>query len=390
MQREIKTGLLMITALGVLAASAFLVGEKNHLLQRKNRYFVQFQTVSGLAKGSPVELSGVNVGTVDDVVLPEGVDDEFLTVWISLERRYEDRIRADSVARIKTIGLLGDKYIEVTSGSQESAVVLSGGQIQTAPATDVDKLIASGEDAVENFVAISVSLRGILGRMEAGEGILGQLTTDNEAGERAKEGFLAIVDSLENIVRKIENGEGTLASLINDGSLASRLHGVVDHIEGILATVDTGEGILPTLLNDSGTRDRLVETLQSLSDTAGEVASVSAQFSEGEGLLHKLLGDEEYGRKITTDLNDLVENLKRLSEKLDGGNGTLGQFLENPEAYEALNDVLVGINESKTLRWLIRNRQKKGIKKRYRAEQSALDAQDESDTSNSSTGSTTN
>jgi phospholipid/cholesterol/gamma-HCH transport system substrate-binding protein len=390
MQREIKTGLLMITALGVLAASAFLVGEKNHLLQRKNQYFVQFQTVSGLAKGSPVELSGVNVGTVDDVVLPEGVDDEFLTIWISLERRYEDRIRADSVARIKTIGLLGDKYIEVTSGSRESAVVLSGGQIQTAPATDVDKLIASGEDAVENFVAISVSLRGILGRMEAGEGILGQLTTDNEAGERAKEGFLAIVDSLENIVWKIENGEGTLASLINDGSLANRLHGVVDHIEGILATVDTGEGILPTLLNDSGTRDRLVETLQSLSDTAGEVASVSAQFSEGEGLLHKLLGDEEYGRKISTDLNDLVENLKRLSEKLDGGNGTLGQFLENPEAYEALNDVLVGINESKTLRWLIRNRQKKGIKKRYRAEQSALDAQDESDTSNSSTGSTTN
>ena len=377
MQREIKIGLLTITALGVLAASAFLVGEKNHLFQRMNRYSVQFQTVAGLAKGSPVQLSGVNVGTVDGVVLPEGVDDEFLTVWISLERRYGDRIRADSVARIKTLGLLGDKYIDVTSGSREAVVILSGGQIAAAPATDVDKLIASGEDAVENVVAISVSLRSILGRMEAGEGILGQLTTDNEAGKRAKEGFLAIVASLENIVRKIENGEGTLASLINDGSLANRLHGVVDHIEGILATVDTGEGVLPTLLNDAATRDRLVQTLQRLSDTADEVASFSAQFNEGEGLLHRLLGDEEYGREVSSDLRDLVENLKRLSEKLEGGDGTLGQLLTNPEAYESLNDVLVGINESKMLRWLIRNRQKKGIKKRYRAEQSALEAQSE-------------
>lgn len=381
MQREIKTGLLMITALAVLAASAFLVGEKNHLFQRKNRYSVQFQTVSGLAKGSPVQLSGVNVGSVDSVVLPEGVDDELLTVWISLERRYGDRIRADSVARIKTLGLLGDKYIEVTSGSRDAAVVQSGGQISTAPATDVDKLIASGEDAVENFVAISVSLRSILGRMEAGEGILGQLTTDNEAGERAKEGFLAIVASLENIVRKIESGEGTLASLINDGSLANRLHGVVDHIQGILATVDTGEGVLPTLLNDAATRDRLVQTMQSLNETADEVASLSARLGAGEGLLHKFLADAEYGRKVSTDLRDLVENLKRLSEKLEGGNGTLSQLLENPETYEALNDVLVGINESKMLRWLIRNRQKKGIKKRYRAEQSALEAQDESNPS---------
>jgi phospholipid/cholesterol/gamma-HCH transport system substrate-binding protein len=378
MQREVKIGLLTITALGVLAMSAFLVGEKNHLFQRKNRYSVQFQTVSGLAKGSPVQLSGVNVGTVDGVVLPEGVDDEHLTVWISVERRYGDRIRADSRARIKTLGLLGDKYIEVTSGSRDAVVIPSGGQIPAAPATDVDKLIASGEDAVENFVAISVSLRSILGRMEAGEGILGQLTTDNEAGERAKEGFLAIVASLENIVRKIENGEGTLASLINDGSLADRLHGVVDHIEGILATVDTGEGVLPTLLNDAATRDQLLQTLQSLSETATEIASLSAQFNEGEGLLHKLLSDEDYGREVSNDLRELVDNLKRLSKKLEGGDGTLGQLLENPEAYEALNDILVGINESKMLRWLIRNRQKKGIKKRYRAEQTILETRDES------------
>ena len=73
MSREIKVGMLVLAALVVLMGGTFLIGEKSNLFTRKNRYFVRFDTVSGLATGSPVQLNGVNVGEVTEIVLPRDV-----------------------------------------------------------------------------------------------------------------------------------------------------------------------------------------------------------------------------------------------------------------------------------------------------------------------------
>ncbi len=133
MSREIKVGVLVLAALVILMVGTFLIGEKSNLFVRKNRYFVRFESVSGLGTGSPVQLNGVNVGDVTEIVLPRDVTKTLLTVWVSVDRNYQGRIRRDSVAAIKTLGLLGDKYIEITSGSAASEVVPSGGQIFAAP-----------------------------------------------------------------------------------------------------------------------------------------------------------------------------------------------------------------------------------------------------------------
>ena len=50
---------------------------------------------------------------------------------------------------------------------------------------------------------------------------------------------------------------------------------------------------------------------------------------------------------------------------MNSGQGTAGKLISDPSVYESINDILIGINESKMLRWLIRNRQQKGIEKRY-------------------------
>ncbi len=368
MQREIKVGLLLLAALLVSGVGIFLVGEKSQFFALKNRYFIRFETVSGLSEGNPVQLNGVNVGRVESIVLPEKVDDKLLTVWIIIDRRYADRVRKDSVGRIKTLGLLGDKYIEIASGSPQTVPILSGGEIPAAPATDVDKLIASGGDVVENVVAISYSLRNILARMEAGEGILGELTTDSEAGRRAKEALLTTVDTVRDIARKIEQGEGSLARLINDDSLIEQLASTLERADTALEKLESGEGALPILLNDPQTRERIETTLENLAALTENLSAMAEEFRRGEGLAARLISDQGLGRQVSQDLQKLMENLRLLSEKLEQGEGTLGQLINDPQAYEALNDVLVGVNESRLLRWLVRNRQKAGIEKRYNEE----------------------
>src|SRR6185295_15139714 len=155
--REVKVGLVILGAVVVLAIGIFLIGEKNNLFSRKNKYYILFSSANGVKQGSPVQLDGVDVGTVKKVVLPPDPRLSQIQVWIDVDREYVERIRggpqlpagsggakAPSQARIKTLGLLGDKYIDLSSGAPEYPVIPSGGQIPAAQPTNVDALLASG------------------------------------------------------------------------------------------------------------------------------------------------------------------------------------------------------------------------------------------------------
>jgi phospholipid/cholesterol/gamma-HCH transport system substrate-binding protein len=363
--RELKVGLLVLSAVAVFALGVFLIGEKNNLFSRKNRYYVLFQTVSGVRAGNPVQLNGVDVGAVEEVVLPEDPAKRFIRVWISVDRRYSDRVREDTLARIKTLGLLGDKYVEITSGTEAFPAVPDGGEIRAAPATNVDALLASGEDVMANVVEISHSLSAILGRMERGEGLLGELTADSPEGRRLRESMLGTFETVERIAEKIESGNGLLPRLLNDHALADQVGSAVDRLEGLVVKVESGPGLLPGLINDPATKAEFDATLTTVRGVADDLEAFSAQLNSGEGLLPRLVNDEAYGREVADDLRGLARSLSEVADKLNRGDGAGAKLLNDPQIYDAVNDILVGVDESPLLRWLIRSRQKKGIKKRY-------------------------
>ena len=155
MKREAKVGLLVICAFVVLGISVFLVSERRNLFALKNTYSIELQTVSGLAQGSPVHLDGVGVGSIQRIVLPEAVERKLLTVWVTADRRYAQRIREDSLAMIKTLGLLGDKYIDISSGTITSPVIPAGGTIPAAPPVDRHRRRCHGQRRVHLLFAAS-------------------------------------------------------------------------------------------------------------------------------------------------------------------------------------------------------------------------------------------
>src|SRR6185295_6058939 len=146
--RELRVGLLVVSALVVLGLGAFFIGKDDRLFGRKAHYSVRFEGVSGLTIGNPVQLNGVRVGRVSDIELPEDAGEHQILVWVAIDRRYVKRVRADSTAKIRTLGLLGDKYVEINSGSPDFPEIPPQGEIPAAPSTSVDQLISSGEDVV--------------------------------------------------------------------------------------------------------------------------------------------------------------------------------------------------------------------------------------------------
>ena len=367
-RRELKVGLLVVAALVVAALAVFFIGKDDRLFGRKARYFVRFESVSGLAEGSPVQLDGVVVGNVRDVNLPTDIKQHEITVWLAIDRRYAGRIRNDSTAKIKTLGLLGDRFIALSSGSPEFPAIAPGGEIPTAAQTNVDQLISSGEDVMQNVVQISHSLSSILDRMDKGQGVLGKLTTDSPEGQQLGKSFQETADSVKAIAEKIETGKGPLGRLIEDKELGNQFAQAVARLNGTLGKLESGSGALPALLNDPATKEKLDSTLDGLAKATKSLSAVADDLSSGDGLLPKLIHDPEYGREVSADLQQLISRLNLVSKRLTEGDGTAAQLINDPEVYLAIKDILVGVNESKFLRWLIQNRQKKGIEKRYHEE----------------------
>ncbi len=297
-----KVGILLLVALAVGMAAIFLVGDRRNLFSRKNDYYIRLDSVSGLQPGSNVQLDGVGVGSIAAIDLSEDVQQNQIGIRVRIEARFAARIREDSMARIRTLGLLGDKYIEISSGSPKFPEVQEGGDIGTAPTTDVDRLRASGEDLVNNVTRITEQLTTILGRMERGEGILGELTKDVEPNRKVTTEFIATLDSIRGMFDDFREGDGPLPRLLNDRTLGDKLEGTVTRLDSLLAKTESGEGALSMLLTDSEQRQRLERSLASIERTTANLESVTNSLQEERALLPKLLGDEAYGEKLTSEL----------------------------------------------------------------------------------------
>ena len=115
------------------------------------------------------------------------------------------------------------------------------------------KLIASGGDVVDNLVRISYSLNSILGRIDRGEGLVGQLTSEQPGG--VGDQLQQTLGAAQRVMADLEAGKGTLGRVLRDDAMAARLDGAVASLESVLRNVEQGDGLLGTLAYDRDVSD---------------------------------------------------------------------------------------------------------------------------------------
>jgi phospholipid/cholesterol/gamma-HCH transport system substrate-binding protein len=372
--------MLVAGSLAVLMVFLFAIGSEQKIFSRKNEYRVRLDSVSGLAEGNPVKISGVTVGVVKDITLPYDPKQKDVDIMLLVDKKYSGRIRTDSRARLKKLGLLaGDSYVDISPGNPRFDELEAGAQIPSARQTNVDQLITSGEDLVDNLVQISYSLKNVLARVDRGEGILGELTTAPETKQRLTETLLTTLNKTNAALAHIESGKGLVGKLIYDdaysnqlsGSLAQTASNLQTLVSDVQGSFKSGNGMVPALLNDPVGKQKVMTLVDNLTTATANLATLSASLKEGQGLVPRLMNDKVYGDETLAEFTGLVKQLNDTVTKINTGQGTAGKVINDPSVYESINDILIGINESKLLRWLIRNRQQKGIEKRYETEQKA-------------------
>jgi phospholipid/cholesterol/gamma-HCH transport system substrate-binding protein len=373
-EKTARVGLLVALALVTLMVFLFFIGSEQKIFARKNEYEVRLDTVTGLAEGNPVKMSGVTIGVIRDINLPADPKERLVEIIIMIDRKYAERVRGDSRIRLKKLGLLaGDSYIDVTPGTPRFPALEPGSLIPSQRQTDVEALLTSGEDLVDNFVQISFSLKNVLQRIDRGEGLLGEITTSPETKQRITDTFLTTLNKTNAALTHMESGKGVMGKLLYDDKYAEQLTasigGAAQSLEsittGLQKGVENGTGVLPALLNDVETKQKVFDLVENLKTTSANLASFSESMKTGQGLVPRLINDKVYGDEALAEFTQLVRQLNEVVAKVNNGQGTAGKLITDPAIYESVNDILIGINESKLLRWLVRSRQQSGIEQRY-------------------------
>ncbi|MCI0445649.1 MlaD family protein, partial [bacterium] len=114
---ELKVGVLIIISLSILVAIVVLVlGVESPFASRYTLY-TYLPNIGGLRQDSPVMLEGVTVGTINSYEFAEL--EKGVRITMRIQEKYKDRIRTDSIAHLTSLGLLGDKYIEISQGTRD-------------------------------------------------------------------------------------------------------------------------------------------------------------------------------------------------------------------------------------------------------------------------------
>ncbi len=373
---KIRIGLLVAVSLILAMLIIFFIGSEQKIFSRKNEYKIRLESASGLAEGNPVQLSGVTVGTVSDIRLPRDPKLKVVMITIMIDRKFEERIRTDSRAKLKKLGLIAaDSFIDISPGSPQFPVVPPGSMIPAKESANVDQLISSGEDLVDNFLAISYSLKNVLQRVDRGEGLIGELTSQPRNKQKLTDTLLATLNKTNGLLDQVQHGDGLVGKLVYDEDYAREFTGAISgsatSLQNVMLSLqrsfETGQGMIPALLHDPEGKQKVFTLVENLRVTSENLLSFSAAMKNGEGLAPRLLNDKAYGDQTLAEFRQLISRLNDTARKLNEGEGTAGRLIDDPAIYESINDILIGINESKMLRWLVRTQQQKGIEKRFEA-----------------------
>jgi len=152
MSTAFRVGIFVVMALAFLAVGVFLIGEKDFLFSPTYELKADFQNVEGLSNGAEVRLGGIHQGTVKEIDLPAQPDGR-VTVVMNMRRSTRNLIKKDSRASIKTEGLLGDKFVEISFGSPNGQQIANNDTIGSEKPADITEEAKTLTDQASQGIA---------------------------------------------------------------------------------------------------------------------------------------------------------------------------------------------------------------------------------------------
>jgi phospholipid/cholesterol/gamma-HCH transport system substrate-binding protein len=318
---RIRVGAVIAIGLSVLAFGIFSIGHGTRFLRRAQFIEAHFHRINGLAAGAPVTLAGVRIGAVDTIRFPEDPHADYVVVRMWILESASDRVHTDSVAQISSMGLLGDKFVELTPGTPEAPAAGPGAVLPARDPIDYEALLQGKTtgDLIANVIAISESMRSILDQIDKGHGILRELIRGSED----------------------QQNQLTLASIQKTMTSVNRLS---TDMEQMIARLNQGKGLAGALLSDKTNGERFLGNVQnaavSLQSTSQRLDRLIARLDASQGTIPQLMENKQYAEQVLPNLRASAADLRDILHKINTSQGTLGMMVNDPTLYVELKALL--------------------------------------------------
>lgn len=324
-----KLGIFIFLGSLLLVIMIFLLGNKDQLFTSTFSINAYFKNTEGLRNGASVRFGGIDVGAVKGISI---VNDTTGRVEVSMRIKSDVKrfIKKDSKASIETEGLVGNKVVVVSMGSESSDEITDGGFILSQEPLTFADIVAETQGIMAYTKDMTKSLADILQKVSRGEGTIGKIIYDdqlyNAATNLTKSADLSMT-SLTGDMKQVIGLFDELGRGVKD--VVANVNGIVTRIDTVLQGVSEGRGLLGSLVSDKGKEgkslNKILENLVVVSEDAKTSASRLAE--NMEALKHNWLfkgyfeergywDKEKFEDQLDAKINELNEKIKLLDSKI--------------------------------------------------------------------------
>ena len=300
-RRYLAVGIFIIAGATLFALGIFLVGSRHEAFSHHVLLYTEFADLDGIAKGSKVQVAGMDAGQVSRIEVPHSPNGRF-RVQMKVNEQLHGLVRTDSIVTVDTEGVVGDTFLTIHSGSPNAALAQAGAILQSKPAISMSDLLTHGLGVMNDADA---TLKQVGGKLN--------ITLDSVNGA---------VGNANDLLVGLKEGRGTAGMLLRDEKMASQIRATMSNVQATTANLNQASVRVNGLVADIQQR----ELPQKLDDTMNQIRSASTQANTTIAEVHQSLT-----QALGPDTNGVTAG-QNISETLTNVNAATGNMTDDTEA----------------------------------------------------------
>lgn len=230
-QNTYKLGMFVMIGLSLFLITIYFIGKSQNLFGSTIHLKSKFKNVSGLKIGNNVRFSGINIGSVKDI---EFESDSSVVVGIVIQEEVQKYIKTDAMSSIGSDGLMGDKILTISPGTNSNKIIQDNAFIKSTQAVEIEDIMKSVKTSAENAGIITKQLALFTYKMNNNNGALSRLMTDASFANSLTKTLGNLEKSSDNFstfTSKMNNKNGILSKLVNDKKLGQSLDSTIINLQ---------------------------------------------------------------------------------------------------------------------------------------------------------------
>ncbi|HTF65818.1 MAG TPA: MlaD family protein [Edaphobacter sp.] len=287
-RRYLAVGIFLIAGVTLFALGIFLVGSRHEAFSRHVLLYTEFADLDGIAKGSKVQVAGMDAGQVTRIDVPNSPSAHF-RVQMKVDEQLHGLVRTDSVVTVDTEGVVGNTFLTIHSGSPTAAIAQADSVLQSKPPVSMSDLLSHGLGIMNDADA---TIKQVGGKLNI-----------------ALDGVNGAIGNANDLLVGLKEGRGPAGMLLRDEKMAAQIRETMSNVQSTTSNLNRASGRVDSFVADVQQR----QLPQKLDDTMTQIHSASthadATIQQVQQSLTQALGPDASGVTAAQNINEALTNV---------------------------------------------------------------------------------